>query len=266
YKGPGFNQTAVSNPTQDQVVGPEIPTSYELGLKTSFFEGAITANFAVFHTEFEDYQAQVVDFDVTPAAFRTVNAGSLESQGFEADITAILPPGILLSAAVTYLDANYGEFAPISCYTGQTPAQGCDILVDPGFPPFLPPTYAYDPSGQPLAGVAEWKTSFGAYYERELSAELNGFVQADYSWRSDVNASSAGDPRTRIDAYGLLGASIGVKAEDDSWRFSIWGRNLTDERFPSSLFNTVFGGAGDYSYVPTADAVQRVGVSLSFRH
>lgn len=265
YKGPGFNQTGVSNTTTSQYVGPEIPTNYEIGAKSVLFDGRVLLNVAAFYTEFEDYQAQTLDRSVTPAAFRTINAGDLESQGVETDFIVRLSDSLTLSGAAAWTDARYGDFAPISCYPGQTPAQGC-VVVDPGFPPLVPPTTAYDASGERLSGISEWKTSAALRYERPVFSGLQLDAMVDWSWRSEVNASANGDPNTVIDAFSLVGFNVGIGADNGSWRLSAWGRNIGDQRFPSALFGPPFGGPGDYAQVLTGDAFRRFGVTLNLRY
>ncbi|MBO9709088.1 MAG: TonB-dependent receptor [Caulobacter sp.] len=264
YKGPGFNQTGVSNATTSQEVGPEIPTSYELGVKTGLLGGLAVVNVAAFSTKFEDYQAQTVDFTLTPPAFRTINAGDLKTKGVEADLSAYLAPGLMVSAAVAYIDAKYGDFAPISCDPVVTPT-GC-VVIAPGIPGLKPPLYGYDASGQRLSGVSKWKTSFAAVYSRPIGHGLEFNASADYGWRDGYNASATRDPNTYIKSYGILGATIGIGSEDDRWKLAVWGKNLTDKRFPSSLFGTPFAGAGDYSQVLTGDAFRRYGVTLNLRY
>lgn len=264
YKGPGFNQTGVSNGATSQEVGPEIPTSYEIGVKATLLQGLAVLNVAAFDTKFEDYQAQTVDFTLTPAAFRTINAGDLKTRGVEADLTAILAPGLLVTASGAYIDAKYGRFAPISCDPVVTPV-GCAVL-NPTRPPFTPPLYGYDASGQRLGGVSKWKASLAAVYERPIGHGLKLAGSADYGWRSASNAAATKDPNTLIKAYGILGFTLGVGAENDRWKLAVWGKNVTDKRFPSALFGTPFGGAGDYSQVLTGDAFRRYGVTLNLRY
>ncbi|MDB5439944.1 MAG: hypothetical protein JWM33_2371, partial [Caulobacteraceae bacterium] len=258
YKGPGFNQTGVSSPTVDQEVGPEIPTSYEVGVKTTLLQGLMVLNLAAFDTKFEDYQAQTVDRTLTPAAFRTINAGTLKTRGVEGDLTAVLAPGLVVTASAAYIDAKYGRFEPVSCFPGQTVAQGC-VLIAPGL-------FGYDASGQRLGGVPKWKANLVALYERPIGPSLKVSGSADYSWRGKANASAAGDPNTLIDSFGVLGFSLGVGAQSDRWKLSVWGKNVTDQRFPSALFGTPFGGAGDYSQVLTGDAFARYGMALNLRY
>jgi iron complex outermembrane receptor protein len=260
YKGPGFNQTAISNTTTSQLVEPEIPTNYELGLRSLSFDGALVANVTAFYTTFEDYQAQIVDRTVTPSVFRTVNAGELETVGVEADVTADLPAGFVLTASLAYLDATYDRFGEVSCFPGQTVAQGC-VEVAPG-------VFAYDPSGTTLAGASEWRATVTAEYTRQLGTSIEGFIRADYNWRSDFNLANTGDPITEVDSYGVLNGSLGISTADGRWQFSLWGRNLTDEDFPFSIFNTPFGSnlGGDYSQVPTIENERRFGIAVSFQY
>jgi iron complex outermembrane receptor protein len=212
YKGPGFNQTGVSNATTSQEVGPEIPTSYELGVKTTLLGGLAVLNVAAFSTKFEDYQAQTVDFTLTPAAFRTINAGDLKTKGIEADLTAVLAPGLMVTAAAAYIDAKYGQFAPISCDPLVTPT-GC-VLIAPGL-------YGYDASGQRLSGVSKWKTSLAAVYERPIGHGLELSASADYGWRDGYNASATGDPTPRSTATASWAprSGSGPRPIAGSWRY-----------------------------------------------
>ncbi|MGH1560817.1 hypothetical protein ACRAWD_30285 [Caulobacter segnis] len=93
-------------------------------MKTTLLGGLAVLNMAAFSTKFEDYQAQTVDFTLTPPAFRTINAGGLKTKGIEGDLTAVLAPGLLVTASAAYIDAQYGTFAPISCDPVTTPS-GC---------------------------------------------------------------------------------------------------------------------------------------------
>lgn len=259
YKGPGFNQTAVANATVDQSVAPEVPTNIELGLRSSFLRGALVTNLTLFDQTFEDYQAQVLDTSIFPAVVRTVNAGRLKTRGLEADIQAVLPNHVVLTAALAYLDSEYQDFGLIACWPGQTAAQGCTTLA--------PGANFFDPSGRRLANAARVRATLTAYHQRALSDRINGFVQADASWRSEVNTTATGDPNAVIPAYGLVNASFGLAAHDERWRLTLWVRNLADKRYVAGVFGTPFGSraGGDYSQVPSLDARRRYGLSLGLR-
>lgn len=91
YKGPGFNNlldlvipTGVTAQEFTEVA-PEIPTNYEAGIKYASPDGAFRGSLTVYRTEFEDFQAQVVEFPQGAhiGSFAIRNAGELISQGFE---------------------------------------------------------------------------------------------------------------------------------------------------------------------------------------
>jgi iron complex outermembrane receptor protein len=63
--------------------------------------------------------------------------------------------------------------------------------------------------------------------------------------------------------YTLVNASVAVGAEDGRWKVSVFGRNLTDERYSVVDFSTPFGGAtNSYSQFIPAEAQRSVGVAL----
>jgi iron complex outermembrane recepter protein len=91
-------------------------------------------------------------------------------------------------------------------------------------------------------------------------------VGATYSYRDDVTFSAAGDPGAVQEAYGLIGARVGVRARDDRWSITLFGRNLGDENFVNNVIGQpVLGAPGVYSQFPTADARRIVGISFDLK-
>ncbi len=266
YKGPGFNQTGITSPSISQAARPEIPMDYELGLKGAFLDNRLVLDVALFDETFHDYQAQIVDESITPAVFRTTNAGALKTNGVELDATAVPIEGLFLNAGLAYLNTEYSDFGGVSCYPGQpigTGAHDCQVVFDPV--PHLPVGTAVNVSGLSLSGAPRWIYNLVARYEHALTEGVNGYISGNYSWRSAINFSSNGDPNTLMPALGILGAELGVESEDGRWHASIWAKNLLDQRYPGILFGTPFGGAGDYSQVFTQDSFRRVGATVGLR-
>ena len=58
--------------------------------------------------------------------------------------------------------------------------------------------------------------------------------------------SVAGDPGTRMPAYGLLNSTLGVGVLDGRMRMSLYGRNLDDQLFIARLRPLPFGPTGSY--------------------
>lgn len=216
YKGPGFDVAAVV-PGRSSQVGPEKPMSYELGLKSTLSERRLSLNLAAFFSDFDGFQAQTADLSGPVAQFRTLNAGRLTTKGVELEFTARPTSGLSLSGGTTYIDAKYDEFRNIPCYPGQTEAQGCvDALTDA--------------SGNRLIIAPQWVATVGGNQTIAVSDALQADFGLDYYWRSEATFSAAGDPRSEIGSYGLLGASIALGASGGQWKATLSGRNLLDKR------------------------------------
>jgi iron complex outermembrane receptor protein len=68
--------------------------------------------------------------------------------------------------------------------------------------------------------------------------------RGQYAWRDGFYTDVTNNELRTIDDYGILDAS--VRFENEKWRVSLWGRNLTEENYAdiiSAAFNYQrFGG------------------------
>jgi hypothetical protein len=62
-----------------------------------------------------------------------------------------------------------------------------------------------------------------------------GYITGDYSWRSSVQWHNLDSPYGVEPSYGLLGASLGVRSENDRVNFKLYGKNLTDKFHTSGI-------------------------------
>ncbi|MGH6780949.1 MAG: TonB-dependent receptor, partial [Sphingomonadaceae bacterium] len=135
YKGPGFSGLTVTSPTADQSVRPEIPTNYELGLRSTLMDHRVLVNATIFRTDFKDFQAQVADLSSPTYATRITNAGNLRTQGVELTLGYRPTEELTLSGGATWLDAKYRDFPGVQCYFGQPKvAQGGLCTAPPSSP------------------------------------------------------------------------------------------------------------------------------------
>ena len=121
FKSGGINMAGIPNDAQNNpaiskaVVDPEEIASYEVGLKSQFFDDRVTANLAAFYAEVNDYQATVVDNG--PGALRgyLANVDQVLIQGIELDFGARIAEGLQTYARVAYNDGEYESFANGPC-------------------------------------------------------------------------------------------------------------------------------------------------------
>lgn len=211
---------------------PEESTVYELGIKGAWERAG--ANLTVFLQTLENFQSNTFVGDF----FVLANAGEVETFGIEFDGYVRPTNELTLSLALTYLDPKYVSFvgSPVG-----------------------------DLSGQPVQGVHPLSASFGATWDKELANGDRFIVRGDYQYEAPVqildglvnfittNPNGTTNFQTARDAareftreVNNFNASI-TYALDMGLEFTLWGRNLLDDRFISTIFPGV-GGQGQAIY------------------
>jgi len=197
---------------------PEKVKSYELGLKTSFAQGRLLLNTAVFQNKTDDMQLSI--FRATGAASSIIrNAGKATTRGFELDGAWIASDALRLQFSYGYLDAQYDEFID----------RGVNVANNRAF-------------------VHAPKNSFNVMLDGRLMQTPWGALRmlADYAWTDkfytypyqlassgpqfDPGAAVAGD--TQIESNGALNLRLGVseiRAGSATAEVALWGRNITNE-------------------------------------
>lgn len=109
YRSGGFNGEATSNIATTTPFRPETINSFEAGLKTSWLDGKLDLNLALFHNRHKNMQLSV--FTATSSlASLLQNAGSATMKGIEVEVSARPDPSLRLSGSFAYLDAAYKSY------------------------------------------------------------------------------------------------------------------------------------------------------------
>jgi iron complex outermembrane recepter protein len=256
YKAPAIGTSAGAA----REVLPETVDSYEIGMKSQFFDRRLTMNLAVFKQDFTNMQTTTIVFQ-PDGNFITVldNAEGVESKGVELDASIRVTPDLTFSARYTYNPVEFKEFLT-TCYRGQpvnpTPGLGC-------YRPLPGGGTVNDVTGLPSINAPETGYNVAFAYNPKLGESLGAFVNATYSHRSEA-WSVAGDPNTIMPAYGVLSANIGIGTLDEKIRVSIYGRNILDEEYPIRIRSLSFSGAGSYRTTFSRESERSVGVRLDY--
>lgn len=265
YKGPGIDTLGIVGPTPE-FVQPEIPTSYEVGLRSAFFNRSTIFNITAFTTDFKDYQASSFDTTVTPSRFLVTNAGKLRSSGVEAELQSRPLPGLSLGGSIAYIDSKFADFKNISCYAGQpvlplgtprTSPRQC-ILISPT----QAVTYA---DGNRLPNAPKLTYTLTGGYQHHVG-DFRIDTSLNWFYRSKVAFDAAGNPANVQSGYGLLNGNIGFGPDNDRWRLSFFARNILDRHFVNVVFSQpVLNEPGVSVQIPSPDARRLLGVALDVK-
>lgn len=250
YKGPGSNSLP-SGPTSgdDVFVDPEIPTNYEIGIKSEWLDNRVRFNAAIYYTEFKDFQASAQVPNAFPPLFFLANAGELETQGVEIEINAQALENLQLQASIAYTDATFSDWADAPCYAHQSEADGCVNGMQ-------------DLSGADMPDSPDWAINLGANYFIPLSSlPFDGFVRGNYFWQDDVQFDTTNNPLHIGDSHGTVDLYTGISSEDGMYTLQFFVQNLFDEFYIVSLSGQTQVGIEAGHGLPY-DYKRRYGMSL----
>ncbi|MCC2601293.1 TonB-dependent receptor [Sphingopyxis yananensis] len=258
YKGPGLASSGVVTPGVEQLIRPEKVWAFDIGVKTSFWDNRATFNAALFYEDFTDFQTQIYDTSTNPPGFRTTNAGGLKTKGVQGQLNLRPADGLSLGANAAYVDATYQDLDGISCPYAWSVSltNGCRLVS--GRP-------VIDVSGNRMSNSPEFKFNLNASYEVAVSNSADLLLAADYSWRSDEQFSSNGDPLTIQPAYGIFNGSIGLGLDKGKWEVRAYVRNLFDKKYVNLISANAADTSGGYSQYFSRYTDRQFGVTMRMR-
>ncbi|WP_425409907.1 TonB-dependent receptor [Hyphococcus sp.] len=216
FKSGGFNGRPTNAFVAMQPFDPEYVWTYETGFKSEFANRRFILNGAMFYSDYTNMQLLAVSIDNFGGIVALVeNAGAAEIKGFELEMNAVPARNLRLDAGIGFLDAEYSELDP----------SVASISLD-----------------SELVKTPKWSLNFGGEYTAALGGALEATFRADYSYRTRTQHVADNNPLLTQDAYGLLSLRLSLAPVDGPWEVSVFGTNLTDERYISnglSQFDTL---------------------------
>ena len=212
--------------------GPKLPLGYKYATRDVVF------NAAIFRTEIDGFQANNPELLDGVFITRLTNAGSVITEGFEVDFMWQATDQLTLTGGLSNVNAEIDQFL---CPVGA-------------------PNCADDSSGDDLPFSPDLKYSLMGEYVWELD-DMEIFLNASYVYTDEIFAGAPGatsdtNPEALLPDYAILNASLAFSFDDDAYRISLIGKNLTDESFV-----TTYSGDG-FRYQIPRDADRHFGVQL----
>jgi iron complex outermembrane receptor protein len=190
--------------------------SWELGMKTSLFDGAAYLAAALFTTEFTNLQTSNYDGQ----NFIIGNAGSASVDGLEVEFSWQATENLRLNGSASWIDAKYDDFAGAQCVVdsqGNPRNSDCDDKN------------RENQKGEELERAPDVEFNVSAIWDSQVTNELrlNATTSFYYSGSYFVQPSQA--RYSTQDSFTKLDLRVALMPNDERWEVALIGRNLTDE-------------------------------------
>ncbi|HWU74937.1 MAG TPA: TonB-dependent receptor [Rhodanobacter sp.] len=221
YKAGGFNLDSEQSgnglsdgpagilPVTNTSFPGEFVDSYELGTKTTWADGNLLLDMALFKSDYTNFQLN--SFLGTSYVVRSVP--HLDTHGLDVDLlwqTSI--PGLTLHGGATWLHARYGhETLP-----------DADLALLPDNTPSFAPT---------------WQAAASVAYQWNMGSRLMGRFNVGAKYTTDYNTGSNLAPAKQQDAFTVIDARFSIGARNKRWSLELWGKNLTNKTYTQVAFD-----------------------------
>ncbi|QKR99273.1 TonB-dependent receptor [Sphingomonas sp. CL5.1] len=222
YKAGVFNAPGFSPVPAD----PEHVKSYELGLKSDPAPW-LRINVAGYYTDYRDIQ--VNSRDPVSNAVILQNAAKAEIYGGEAEIVVQPTSGLNLRVGVSALSATYKQFPNAQVFVPRPGGGNVAAFVDAANKPLL-----RTPQRSGNAGID--------YTFAALSGQVT--IGANAYYQGPMNFTV--DGRLRQPEYAIVNAQLTWRSSADRFEIALWGRNITDVRYPLQVVGFSTGDLASY--------------------
>ena len=246
YKAGAFNSgTGTPALGQRRIVNPETVQNYELGIRSQWFDRALTLNATLYRVDVKGFQDR--GFDGVTSVIR--NAGDLRHEGFEAELVWRLVEGLSVSSGVQYLDSDFTDYRGAPGLPGRGGTQ--------------------DLTGKSATFTPKWQGNAAIDFEGELTSSGWRYkLHTDVAFQSDSNVGLINDnnPQTIQEGYALLGAQASLILPGDRVTLSVFGQNITGKDYCTQYYNVILDSVFGLRNAATGGTGQRcvVGAPATF--
>ncbi|MEG3122385.1 TonB-dependent receptor [Sphingomonas sp. GB1N7] len=202
------------------LVEPEKVNNYEIGLKSQFFDRAVTLNLAAYQTDVTQYQTTIVQQIIGTTTYINyiANIPKVRSRGFEGDAVWQIDRHFGVTGSIAYTDATYVDYP-----NGPAPVEQLNL------------GQVRSMTGQPLAGVPKWSAALGGDGTVPLREGVDLYGHADWSYRSSYYTVASNSRYGLVPGYDVVNARVGVRLADGKYDLSLWARNLLNNDYFQTL-------------------------------
>jgi len=229
------------NPLFSQLFDAEKSESIELGFKGDLGD-RFRVSAALYKTDFEDFQANTFEGQ----GFILRNAGDVEIKGLEVEWMWQPLDNTSVSGYYAHNEGEYKSFENGVCWRSNT---FHTLAPDPGDNG----DGSCSRTGESLPYNPEDRMMVALRQDFPMGRN-NAFFRAEYVHVSETTTDGDNDPLTLQDDYGILNVRIGIDIESWNSNVTLWGRNITDERYYNGSFDPPLLDTGRTNSYPSEPA------------
>ena len=225
----GFKSGGTNSLDANPAFDPEEIWSYEVGVKSEWYDNRLRVNAAAFYYDYDDLQVSTFSMGTTLIE----NAASAELFGLEVDVSAVPTEGLVWNLSASWLDSEYDDFVTTF---------GSDVV---------------DVSGNELINAPEIKLTTNLRYDWELFGNT-AYLFGQLTYQDDVYHSQFNEDVVGQDSYTLVDARAGYTfGAEGQWELAAIIKNATDEEYfqNSVRFTSLSDSASD---------PERIGAALGY--
>jgi len=229
FKAGGWNPRSTTPGVDPQRFDPEFVTTYELGLKSTLWNGLATANAAVFYSDYKDIQLSAVTQrtlqDGTVVIDTAVdNGGKAELYGAELELVVRPTDPLALTAGLGLLDTKYRRLDETVLATG--------VSLDSKF-------------------IESPEVTFNAGIDYRLPAPRNNgsiLLHADVTYKSEVQKTVQNSPALTSESFWIGNARVTYETPTRGFSVSGYVTNISDEIYLANGIDVRALGATEAYY------------------
>lgn len=232
---------------------PDTVTNYELGAKTTLFDGAVTLNGAIFYVDWVD--PQVSSASVNASLPITINATGAESKGIELNGKWHVSDQFNLRGSFSHTKTTLTDDVPSLIRTISPP--GFSTVFEDGL------------DGDRLPGSPETQFSIFGNYDMPLSDGTELHFNAGYAWQGNVLTRTGGRGGSyTLPSFGVANTSIVYDA--GNWSVTGYVTNFLNEYAETGAQSTARSnqtvlGATVRSFQVNVLTPRTIGMRLKYR-
>lgn len=246
HKAPAYNILFELDANALDPVETERGSSWELAYKRFFPQHQWMLGATVFHTHFNDYQAQIQE--PGSAKFMLVNSGDISSYGVELE-TSWRYQRFNLQASLDWMVARIGDVEGVPCGSGEVARGEC-------------PAGFRNLRDEQLPFAPDLKFKFLLNYT--MAAKPFGItlaVDSLYRWQSRMQTAFNNDPFREEGIFGLW--SVGLSMSNEALNTRVYVDNVLNKNFALAHFDNPVDAGGYVSFFGR-EAYRSVGVSVTY--